>query len=70
MRALNYFNLVRLFGGLPLVTTLLSIEESKKVPRATEDEVYTLIIEDLKDAISKLPLQANIARGRASKAQQ
>jgi len=68
MRALNYFNLVRLFGGVPLVTTLLSIEESKKVPRATEDEVYTLIIEDLKDAISKLPLQANIARGRASKA--
>jgi len=68
MRALNYFNLVRLFGAVPKVTTLLSIEDSRNTPRATEDEIYTLIIDDLKDAIDKLPLQANIARGRASKA--
>lgn len=67
MRALFYFDLVRLFGGVPNVTSLISIEDASKLPRASEEEIYNLIAEDLKDAISKLPVQAGIARGRASK---
>lgn len=67
MRALFYFDLVRVFGGVPLVTDLLSMEESRETPRASEEEIYDLIVTDLKDAVEKLPTQENTARGRATK---
>jgi len=56
-RALHYFNLVRWFGGVPLVlheTTTLS-QDNLNVTNATEDNVYAQIIQDLKDA-EKLPI--------------
>jgi starch-binding outer membrane protein, SusD/RagB family len=68
MRALYYFDLVRVFGGVPLITTVLTNEQARAIPRASEDEIYQLIIADLKDAITNLPLPAAIAKGRASKA--
>lgn len=46
LRAFIYFNLVNLYGGVPLVTsTDYRINES--LPRSSSDEVYNLIIEDL-----------------------
>lgn len=68
MRALFYFDLVRLFGGVPKVTTSLSINEAKNMPRASADDIYALIISDLKDAVDKLPVPSGIAKGRANKA--
>jgi hypothetical protein len=65
LRAYFYFNLVRIFGDVPKVTTSLSINEARNTPRASESEIYDLIIDDLKDAISKLPV--SIDKGRASK---
>jgi tetratricopeptide (TPR) repeat protein len=69
LRALAYFNLVRLFGDVPLVTKVLSIDESFKVPREKVSKIYDeLIIPDLLDAEAKLPASytgANI--GRATK---
>ncbi len=65
MRALTYFDLVRTYGGVPKVITLLSAEDALKVPRATEADIYNLVVEDLNDAISKLP--QTMVRGRASK---
>lgn len=67
MRALFYFDLVRAFGGVPNVTTILSIEASRETPRASEEEIYSLIISDLEAAIEKLPARDGIARGRAAK---
>lgn len=67
MRALFYFDLVRLYGGVPKVTTLLTIEESKSIPRATEAEIYALIVEDLTAAINNLPPKGGIVSGRANK---
>lgn len=66
MRALFYFDLVRAFGGVPEVTKLLSVEESREIPRASQKEIYDLIKEDLLSAIGKLPPYANMAKGRAS----
>lgn len=68
MRALFYFDLVRLFGGVPKVTTSLSITDAKNMPRASADDIYAFIISDLKDAVDKLPAPSGIAKGRASKA--
>ena len=56
VRALTYFNLVRIFGGVPLVTTgEVNIGESFNTPRSSVDEVYNLIIADLTEAIGLLP---------------
>lgn len=67
-RALFYFDLVRLFGGVPIVTTPLTIEESYKIDRATIEEVYDLILQDLNDAAESLPSEYDNANtGRATK---
>jgi hypothetical protein len=55
LRALNYFNLVKRMGGVPLVTTQLIYDYSGDVtplqqPRAKESEVYDFIGNEL-DAI-------------------
>lgn len=68
MRALFYFDLVRAFGGVPKVTNLLTVDESKSTPRATEEEIYALIVSDLTEAIERLPQPDQIATGRASQA--
>src|SRR5690606_754447 len=67
MRALFYFDLVRVFGGVPLVTTVLSVEETKNVSRASADEIYNLIKEDLIAATDLLPEWSSTVSGRASK---
>src|SRR5215208_2551609 len=55
LRAVHYFNLVRLFGGVPLETTETTSLDSLQKPRATAAEVYDFIIKDLQDAIKVLP---------------
>lgn len=51
IRALAYFDLVRMFENVPLLTT----PSSEKVPQAAPDEVYKLIVEDLKYAADNIP---------------
>jgi hypothetical protein len=56
LRALNYFNLVRLFGGVPLKiapTTNISPVDLYTA-RATVEETYALIIRDLEKALADL----------------
>jgi starch-binding outer membrane protein, SusD/RagB family len=58
LRALNYFNLVRLFGDVPLMTAPVSANltpEEIYPSRAAAVKVYGQIIEDLNIAASKLP---------------
>jgi len=44
LRALSYFDLVRIFGDVPMVTTPLSIEEGYKTGRKSVDSIYNKII--------------------------
>ena len=56
LRALCYFNLVRLFGDVVYVDRPISIEESQKMSRTPREKVYSdLIIPDLKAAKKQLP---------------
>ena len=56
LRALAYFDLVRIYGDVPIVNSLLSIEESYKSGREKVAKVYTeVILKDLLDAENKLP---------------
>ncbi len=47
LRAFYYFQLVRVFGGVPLVNEVLDSSAKWKQPRATEEEIYRSIIADL-----------------------
>ncbi len=59
-RAYFYFQLVRHYGGVPLVTKYITPEESNTLSRNTSDEVFDFIISEC-DAI-----QDNIIRDPAS----
>ena len=50
LRGLMYFNLVRIFGGVPLVTSTVQITDAYTIARSTLDETYAQIIKDLTDA--------------------
>lgn len=53
LRAYYYFDLVRLWGNVPLLSTLLDVE-NLNVPPSPPAEVYTLISEDLVYAINNI----------------
>ncbi|SEW51022.1 RagB/SusD family nutrient uptake outer membrane protein [Chitinophaga arvensicola] len=57
LRALYYFHLVRLFGGVPLlVKEVASPEEALTPKKATVEEVYAQIIKDATEAAAGLPV--------------
>jgi hypothetical protein len=66
LRALFYFDFVRAWGGVPLVTTT---DPPLGLPRAKAEDLYTLIISDLQSAINSLPItyQSTADLGRATK---
>ena len=67
LRALHYFNLVRTWGGVPLVLSLNDADVFK--PRAGVSEVYAQIETDLKAAEAVLPVTFGSeaeTRGRAT----
>ncbi len=60
LRAIQYFDLVRMYGGVPIVTTVSNAtaeDESIKYPRASVTECVNQILSDLDEAASLLPIQ-------------
>jgi starch-binding outer membrane protein, SusD/RagB family len=64
MRGMLYFNLVRMFGGVPL-RTLPPTQDDVNLPRSSKEEVYALVISDLEKA--KAQMTATPLVGRPSK---
>ncbi|MCH5597785.1 RagB/SusD family nutrient uptake outer membrane protein [Niabella ginsengisoli] len=59
LRALQYFDLVRIYGGVPIVTAAQnasSTDETIREPRATSSECFDQIIKDLDSAATLLPM--------------
>ncbi len=73
LRAYLYFNLVRLFGGVPLVLRVPTDLSDSKSPefqtRVSKDSVYSVIINDLQYGVDSLPLKGDPGTdiGRATK---
>jgi starch-binding outer membrane protein, SusD/RagB family len=63
LRAWNYFQLVRLWGGVPLYLEDDSPKDDPK-PRSSIAEVYEQIVSDFTDAAEKLPLAWGDAPGK------
>ena len=69
LRAYFYFELVRNFGGVPLITGFLLPEEIQGIERASTADVYKFIEDDLKAAAAALPKRSEYAAtdmGRAT----
>lgn len=65
LRAYFYFNLVRIYGGVPIFD---GIQNDYKKPRNSVDEVYNFIIADLTAAAAVLPQSYDAAnKGRVTK---
>jgi hypothetical protein len=71
LRAYFYFNLVRMFGGVPIVLKVPTgplNQDSSFYSRSTASDVYNkVIIPDLQFAVLNLPLKSNTEVGRATK---
>lgn len=67
LRALNYFNLVREYGNIPLQLQQVTKLDNAVInlPQSSAGDVYAAIIEDLQFAADNLP--ADMANGRATK---
>ncbi|AZA83645.1 RagB/SusD family nutrient uptake outer membrane protein [Chryseobacterium lactis] len=67
LRALMYFNMVRIFGDIPLVTKeSVNVNEYFGQGRTPAETVYTFIESELKDAITLLP-ETTAQKGRVTK---
>lgn len=68
LRAFLYFDLLRYFGRLPIVTTPVTGIQAVKISRSPVSDVYDLIISDLQFATQNLPNSyINNDVGRATK---
>ncbi|NLR57424.1 RagB/SusD family nutrient uptake outer membrane protein [Chitinophaga polysaccharea] len=70
-RAFAYFNLLKTYGGVPLVTTVLGVESPELYnKRSSRYQVVAQVLADLDLAIAGLPTEQNIGavdKGRISK---
>jgi len=70
-RAYNYWNLVRKYGGVPKIATVLDVTSPELyAPKSSREEIIDFIIDDLDNAVSKLPLQSELTAdelGRVTK---
>lgn len=68
LRALHYFNLVRIYGDVPLVSAETTSLNDIMIPRSAKDEVYAFIEADLAAAEEVLPASyPQVSQGRATK---
>jgi hypothetical protein len=65
LRGLFYFDLVRAWGGVPMIT---SLNPPLKVVRSTKEEIYDLIISDLLYATKNLGEKSDLVSGDIGRA--
>ena len=66
IRAYAYFNLVRLFGGVPKIDRTMTAQELGNLPAMTAEDTYAFICQDLDDAVEVLP-ESFAEKGRYNK---
>lgn len=67
VRGFIYYYMVRLYGGVPLRLKAFNLEEEKFLSRASVDEVYQQIFDDMEEAVFLLPQRSdNTIRGYAT----
>lgn len=68
IRALNYAEMLKRYGGVPIVDKRLEAAEAPNVKRSTVEEVVNFIVKDCDEAVALLPATyPSNFRGRATK---
>lgn len=68
LRGFAYFNLARMFGGVPLITIEQSASSPTDVAKAPVEQVWQQVAKDLTEAAAALPVKYDNANlGRATK---
>jgi tetratricopeptide (TPR) repeat protein len=52
LRALYYFNLVRTYGGVPIVLGPINSSDAANIKRSSDAQIYEVIIDDLNNSLS------------------
>ncbi|WP_165503670.1 RagB/SusD family nutrient uptake outer membrane protein [Pedobacter hiemivivus] len=66
VRAFTYFYLSNLFGDVPLALTI-NFHKTISLPRAPQRDVYLQIIKDLKDAMTLMPADYSVGKGKRTR---
>ena len=67
MRSWWYFNLYRVFGTVPVTTTVVKPADAKTIARCSDDDIYNRLVEDLENSISLLPEKRSAEKARVTK---
>ena len=67
LRAWWYFNLYRVFGGVPVTTKVVSPAEAKTIARCSDEQMYDRLTEDLTAAVELLPEKRSAEKARVTK---
>lgn len=65
IRALNYFEMLKYYGGVPIIDHHIDVSEDLLIPRSSIEEVVNFIIKDIDESLTSLPpAQRGANRGR------
>ena len=65
IRAYVYFQMVKRYGGVPIIDKVQQITDTLTVARSSHEASYDFILKDLDDAIANMPASSD--KGRANK---
>lgn len=55
LRAMQYFNMIQRYGGIPIITEPQGLTDDLFVKRATTDESFAFVVKELEEAADLLP---------------
>ena len=61
IRALTYFNMYRLWGGIPMTNKVVTVAEALKIGRSSDQQVYDFLVGDLNQVINENMLPSSYA---------
>ena len=65
IRALNYFEMLKYYGGVPIIDHHIDVNEDLMLPRNSVEEVVDFILKDIDESLPLLPpAQRGASRGR------
>ncbi|RAJ87828.1 putative outer membrane starch-binding protein [Chitinophaga dinghuensis] len=67
LRAITYFDMVKRYGGVPIITLPQDMSDDLLVKRNTIDECYQFIVKECDEAAALLPDKGKTQNGRATR---
>ncbi|MGM9735075.1 MAG: RagB/SusD family nutrient uptake outer membrane protein [Candidatus Cryptobacteroides sp.] len=67
IRAYTYFNMYRLWGGVPVTRKVVTVAEALQIGRASKEQMYDFIVGDLETIVNDAMLPASYAAADAGR---